>query len=279
MKLQSLLLVLSLPFLLGLIACNEDYRKNTQYSRKGSIAEKDSAAIYFYEVRKDYDKAGFLFEELRNSYRGQERAKKMLYYFADCKYQTGFYVLAAYYYDQYAKQYPSDPLTEECIFKVGYCYYLQSAPYYLDQEFTNKTIGQLQLFINAFPQSDKREEASNLITEMREKLAQKDFEAAKLYYNISRYKAAVSSLEVFVQQFPDSRYREEAQYLRFESLVLLAENSISSKKKNRYLDAIEYYEKFVDRYPNSVYLKDAENLYAKAKKSLGKIQAEAAENS
>ncbi|MEL6651572.1 MAG: hypothetical protein AAFQ87_12295, partial [Bacteroidota bacterium] len=48
---------------------------------------------------------------------------------------------------------------------------------------------------------------------------------------------------------------------------------------NRYLDAIDYYEKFVDRYPNSVYLKDAENLFAKAKKSLGKLQAEEAENS
>ncbi|MEL6841665.1 MAG: outer membrane protein assembly factor BamD, partial [Bacteroidota bacterium] len=239
----------------------------------------DLAAMYFYEVRKDYDKAGFLFEELRNSYRGQARAKDMLYYFADCKYQTGFYVLAAYYFEQYASQYPSDPRTEECVFKVGYCYYLQSAPHYLDQEFTNKTINQFQLFINAYPASDKREEANDLITEMRERLAKKDFEAAKLYYNLGRYKAAVTSLEVFVQRFPDSRYREEAQYLRFESLVYLADNSIANKQKNRYLDAIDYYEKFVDRYPNSVYLKDAENLFAKAKKSLGKLQAEEAENS
>lgn len=267
-----------LPLMIGLMACNKDLKKHVQYSRKGTIAEKDSAAMFFYTERKDYDKAGFLFEELRNAYRGQDRGKDMLYYFADCKYQTSFYILAAYYFEQYAQQYPNDPRTEECVFKVGYCYYLQAAPYYLDQDFTRKTLAQLQLFINAYPFSDKVDEANKLMTEMRERLAQKDFEAAKLYYNISYYTSAITALEVFSQEFPDSRYREEAEFLQFKSAVLLADQSTDRRKKNRYLDALELYEKFVDKYANSVFLKEAENLYIKAKKSLGKTEADSVDS-
>ena len=278
MNLKTVHRLLLLPLIFGLMACGQEYKKYTQYSRKGTIAQKDSAAMYFYEVKKDYDKAGFLFEELRNAYRGQERGKEMLYYFAECKYQTAFYVLAAYYYEQYAQQYPNDPKAEECVFKVGYCYYLQSAPHYLDQDFTRKTLAQFQLFINAYPFSDKVEEANRLMTEMRERLAQKDFEAAKLYFNISNYKSAVASLEVFAQEFPDSRYVEEARFLQFDAAVELANQSTVRRKKNRYLDALEYYEKFVDTYPNSVYLKEAEGIYVRAKKDLGKIQAQEAES-
>lgn len=278
MNLKNSLFLLLLPLLLGTMACSKDYKKYLADSRKGTIAEKDSAAMFFYKERKDYDKAAFLFEELRNAYRGQDRGRDMLYYFADCKYQTGFYVLSAYYYEQYAQQYPNDERTEESIFKVGYCYYLQSAPYYLDQDFTLKTLSQLQLFINAFPYSDKVDEANKLMTEMRERLARKDFEGAKLYYNREMYKSATTAMEVFIQEFPDSRYREEAEFLRFESMVLLADGSTDRRKKNRYLDALELYENFVDKYPNSVYLKQAENLFVKAKRNLGKIQAKAADS-
>jgi outer membrane protein assembly factor BamD len=76
-----------------------------------------------------------------------------------------------------------------------------------------------------------------------------------------------------MQGYPDSRYREEAHYMLVRSAYNLAEMSIRSKKKNRYLDAIEWYEEFIDKYPNSVYKKEAENIYAKAKKGLGKLLA------
>lgn len=263
-----------LMLMAGILAsCSPELKKYNQYSRKGTLSEKDSAAFYFFE-QGDCDKASYLLEELQGAYRGQPRAKDVLFTYCQAKYDCGFYIISAYYYEQFAKLYPNEPRTPEATFMVGYCYFLESAPYYRDQEFTNKAISQFQLFINSYPYHQRVEEATNLIIQMRERLAEKDFETATLYFTLENFKAAVTSFEVFISEFPDSRYREEAEYMRFASAYYLANISIASKKKNRFLDAIDYFEAFADKYPNSVFLKDGEKLYAKAKETLGKIRAE-----
>lgn len=266
-------LIISLVILGGLFlgeACSPEFKQYTQWSRKGTISQKDSAAFYFYN-RGDYEKASFLFEDLQNAYRGGERAKTILYHYAYSKYKFGLYVVAAYYFEQFTKLYPAEDLTAECSFMIGYCYYLESSPHYLDQTFTDKAISQLQLFINNYPRSDKVDECNKIMTEMRERKAKKAFESAKLYYKVENFRAAVTALEVLIQEYSDSRYREEAMYLLFRASVSLADVSVSTKKKNRYLDAMDYYTTFVDRYPSSVYLKEAEDVYIKAQKSLEKF--------
>jgi outer membrane protein assembly factor BamD len=255
-------------------ACSKEYRNFSTLSRKGNLAEKDSAAFFFYK-RGDYEKASYLFEELRGAYRGTERAKTMLYHFAYCKYHTNLFSIAAYYFEEYVKQYPTDALTSECSYMIAYCFYLESAPYNLDQSANRKAMSQFQLFVNNYPYHEKVEESNRLMTDLRERLARKEFEEAKLYYKVENYKAAVTALSAMIQTYPDSRYREEAQFLLFKSAVFLGDYSIADKQKNRYLDAIELYQRFVDKYPSSVYVKEAEEYYLKAKKSLGKLTAEA----
>jgi outer membrane protein assembly factor BamD len=253
--------------------CSSEYQQYNKWSRKGTLAEKDSAAFFYYR-KGDYEKAAFLFEELRGAYRGDARGKTILYHFAYSKYEDGFYVVAAYYFENYTQLYPNDAKSAECLFMVGYCYYLESAPYYLDQEFTIKAITQLQLFINTYPRADQVPRANVLIAQLRERLAQKEFEAARLYYRIEKYESGVTAFKVMIQEYPDSRYREEAQYLLFESAAALAMVSSSRRKKNRFLDSIDLYETFVDRYPNSQFVKAAEANYVKVKRELGKIMAE-----
>ncbi|MDW3645890.1 MAG: outer membrane protein assembly factor BamD [Bacteroidia bacterium] len=271
---QKNIRIIGLALLIALmtVGCGKEYKKFSKWSRKGTVAQKDSAAFYFYE-RKDYDKASFLLEELQTAYRGQPRAKEVLYAYAYSKYGSGYYTTAAFNFEQYSKLYPNDPLAPECMYMVGYCAYLESAPYYLDQAATLKAISQFQLFINNYPVDERSEKANTLMTELRERLAKKAFENANVYFKIQNFRAATKAFEVMIQEFPDSRYREEAQYLWFKSAADLADNSIFSKKKNRYLDALDLYERFIDKYPNSVFVKDAEAAFVKAKKGYGKVLA------
>ncbi|MEM7655670.1 MAG: outer membrane protein assembly factor BamD [Bacteroidota bacterium] len=265
--------LIAFAFLIGMASCSKEYKKYSTWSRKGSISEKDSAAFFFYQ-RGDYEKAAFLFEDLRPAYRGTDRAKTIMYHYAYAKYHFGLYVVGAYYFEQFVKQFPNDDLTPECTFMIGYCYYLEAAPYQLDQTFTDKAIAQLQLFIDTYPYHEKVEDCNRLLIELRERKAQKEFESARLYYHVENYRAAVTAFDVMIQEFPDSRYREEAQFLWFKSAVRLADVSSSRRKKNRYLDALDQYQSFVDKYPNSPFLKEAEDLFVKAKRNLGKIMAE-----
>ncbi len=269
--LQHLSLLAGLVVLLA--ACNPELQQYSQYARKGTISEKDSAAFYYYR-QGDCDKASYLLEELQSAYRGQPRAKDVLYTYAYAKYNCGFYILAAYHFEQFSRLYPNDPRTPESAYMVGFCYAIESAPYYRDQEFTFKAINQFQLFINSYPYHEKVVEATKSIRDMREKLAFKEFETANLYFQIENFKAAVTSYGVFVAEFPDSRYREEAEFMQFKAAYQLAEESIYDKQKNRYLDAIEFYDRFVAKYSTSVYLKEAERLYAKAKEAVGRINSE-----
>ncbi|WNJ20827.1 outer membrane protein assembly factor BamD [Pontibacter sp. G13] len=257
---------------MSLASCSKEFRQYSQWSRKGTTSEKDSAAFYFYE-RGDYEKASLLFEELQSIYKGEDRARTVLYHYAESKFNYGLYVVAAYYYEQYSRLYPNDELASECAFKVAYCYYVESAPHYLDQEYTLKAIDQFQLYVNSFPETEQAIEAEKLMAELRERLAQKSFEQARTYLRVGNFRAAVTAFDVMIRQFPDSRYREEAQFLQFESAAELAEVSTQAKKRNRYLDALEYYENFVDRYPNSAYIKQAEGIYVRTKKNYGKMLA------
>lgn len=270
---QRLVGVSVLFILIGLLGggCSQEYRTYNNYSRKGSLSERDSAAFFFYR-QGNYEKAALLFEELQNDYRGSERAKEMLYYYAYSKYEFGLYIVGAYYFEQFYKLYPNDPRAAECLYMVAYCYFLESAPHYLDQEFTNRAINQFQLFINSFPYHERVADANESINQLRERLAHKSFETARLYYRLGKYRAAVTSFEVMMQDYPDSRYREEAQFLYFKSALLLAEVSTNRRKRNRYLDAVEYYERFIDKYPRSVFRKEAESLYQRARKGLEKLE-------
>ncbi|MEO0896281.1 MAG: outer membrane protein assembly factor BamD [Bacteroidota bacterium] len=258
--------------IMGMMSCSAEYRTNAKYTRKGTLSQKDSAAFFYYR-NGDYEKASFLFEELQPAYRGTGRAKDILYHYAYAKFNSGLYIVSSYQFDRYAKLFPADEKTPECTYMVAESFFRESAPSYLDQSFTKKAIEQYQLFINNYPDATQIGEANERIKELRERLAKKEFDTAELYFDLENYKAAVSSFQTMMEEYPDSRYREEAQLFLVRSAFQLAENSVQEKRKNRYLDAIDFYERFVDAYPNSVFKKDAENTYLKIKKALGKLSA------
>src|SRR5690606_4902302 len=96
------------------------------------------------------------------------------------------------------------------------------------------------------------------------KLEKKGFENARLYYKMKYYKAAIVALNNFKDNFPDSKYIEEAYYLVILSEFKLAEQSLVSKQSERYKAVVDHYLEFLDRYPESSFLKDAEKLYAES---------------
>lgn len=270
---KTLIILIILSTALGLLSsCGTEgkVRKSMNtYVKKGTIAEKDSAAYYFFR-KGSYEKASFMFEELMSLRRGDPRAADYLYKFAYCKYNQKLFISSSFYFQQYTQQYPSGEQFEECAFMVAYSYYLQSDPYFLDQEYTNKSLNQFQAFVNIFPSSEKVKEANEIMSELRERLAHKAFEQSNLYLKIGNFKAGVEAFKNLVRQYPDSRYREEAQFLLVKCSVELASVSIISKRRNRFLDAIDHYQNFIDRFPNSTFAKEGENLYQKAQRGLGK---------
>ncbi len=267
---KSLVLVPILPLLFVMTSSCDPY---AILRKKGSVAEKDSAAFKYYENGK-YEQALYLFEELMPIYRGKPRARDIFYRYAWCQYRMKEVISAAFYFDDFTRQYPRDTAAETFRFMNAYCFYLLSDPSYLDQNYTKQALEAMQLFLNAYPYSPRREKCNEYIYELRERLAEKEFEQANLYHRIGYHKSAVAAFQNVILEFPDSKFREDCQFLLFKSAVLLASASIPDLKESRYLEARSHYEKFVDKFPDSKFVREAENLYETALKQLEKIQTE-----
>lgn len=261
-KITYLLLI---PIILILSSCS-DYQKLLKSSDYELKYEK---AIEYYED-DDYYRSQSLFDELRSIYRGTDKSEKISYYSAYCSYGLGELALSAYLFKEFAKQYPSSEHTEEVEFLAAYCYYQISPESSLEQAYTKAAIAELQLFINKYPESEKRLEAEELIDKLQYKLETKAYNNAVLFFNIGDYKAAITSMKIVLTDYPDTEYREDILFTVVKSSYLLAENSIYTKQKERYKNTIDAYYTFVDKFPESKKVKEAEKFYSNSLKFIEK---------
>lgn len=253
--------------LLSLTACSE-YQK---VLKSTDLSYKFNKAVEYYEDEK-YNKAYPIFDELLTLYRGTAQAQEVYWYYAMTNFKLGDYILAAYHFKNYAKTFPNSEKASEASFMVGYCYYLESPTYTLDQTYTYKAINELQLFVNTHPTSEKLQESNELISELREKLEKKAFARAKQYYDMNYFQAAVVAFNVVLNDFPDTEFREEAMYLRLVSAYKLAENSIENKKLQRFIESQTAYYNFIEVFPQSPKAEVANELYETIQEEINNLQ-------
>ena len=87
-------------------------------------------------------------------------------------------------------------------------------------------------------------------------MKKKDFEISKQYYTIRDYKAAISSLDNFISNFPGTPFRENALYYKFISQYEIAINSVPNKKLVRLKGAKETYIAILRYYPETLFMED-----------------------
>lgn len=247
------------------ISCNANYQK----VMKGSNADlKLSTAKELYE-KGDCIKAIPLFEEVIPIYKGTQSIDDIYYQYADCHFQQGDYLIAAFHFKNIHDSYPLSPYAEDCLYMNAYCHFMLSPEANLDQTYTEKAIDYFQLFINSYPNSAKIGECNNLMEKLRGRLETKDFKGASLYLKTGHYKAAANAFTNLLRKYPDTEYAEEAAFLVVKADYLYALNSIPEKQQERFQAALKAYDDFAYRYKSSKFLKEATGFY---ESSLAKIE-------
>ncbi|MFA0963067.1 outer membrane protein assembly factor BamD [Roseivirga sp. BDSF3-8] len=258
------------------VACSEfnDIRKSDDWEKKYK------AALEYYE-EEDYYRANVLLEEVLPLLRGTEYEEKAQFLYAYSHYYRKQYILSAHYFKTFYDTYGRSEYAEEALYRYAYSLYSQSPEYNLDQSSTYEAIQAIQLFINRYPGSENREEATAIIDKLQRKLELKAFDNARLYHQLRVWKSAIIAFDNFSNDYPDSPLNERAQFLKIESSYELAARSIESKKEERFRQTVDYYQEFLDTYPESEYLKEAENIYKATLKGLESVNTptETAENS
>ncbi len=236
--------------------------KSTDYELK-----KSKAREYFDEGK--YVRASELLSQVIPRYRATEEAEDLAWLNAQSYYGMKDYYMAGAEYRKISELYHYGSHAEEAAFMSALCdYYISPRPS-LDQTNTNRAIDGFTLFIRRFPSSDRAEEASNFITELTEKLVQKSYMSAKLYYDMKQYKAAVVALDNSLLRYPETKYREEMMFLKLNSLFLYAENSVVDKQTERYQEALDDYFSFMEEFPETTYSRDVSRIYQATTTRLG----------
>ena len=257
MQKKHLLLFLSL-FACILISCS-DYQK---VLKSPNLDYKYTKTVEYYN-EGDYLKALPLLEELIPLYRGTDKGQEIYYYYCYSNYYLDYLITSAYHFRKYAETYTTSKYAEDALFMAAYCNYLESPAPTLDQGPTYKALDELQTFVNTYPKSPLVDSSNQLVDELRFKLETKSFNNAKQYYKIRKYKAAMSSLNSTLEEYPGTIYAEEIKLLILKSYYYLAINSVEEKKSERFDKGIEAYYDFIDNFADGKSINEAEVIYAK----------------
>jgi outer membrane protein assembly factor BamD len=230
--------------------------------------KKYSEAMRFYN-KEDYTRSSALFDQIAGVFRGTVQADTIYYYQAMSYYNQGDYILSGHYFRTLGKTYGGSPFVEQSEFMGAYCFYLTSPRPELDQSNTIEALQAIQLFLIKYPKSSHADECKGYIDELRNKLVEKSYLSAKLYFDLDAYKASLVALNNSLIQYPESKYREDIMFMLVKSSYLLAEGSIKSKQKERYQEAVDEYYSFVTEFPESKYIKEAKHMYELSSNFLG----------
>ena len=254
--------------LLGFSACGE-YQAILKSNDPDLKYQK--ALTYFND--KQYIKAQTLLDEVTSFYRGTDRSQDVLIYLSRSYMGQKNYSSAAEYYQAYIRNYPKGRYIIEARFQVGHCYYLDAPDARLDQTETKKAIEFFTQFVEFYPESPYAEQAYQEMNELYDKLAQKEFLSAKLYYNLgtylgNNYLSAEIIAKNALKDYPTNKYQEELNWIILQSKYQQLVNSLDSKREERARDTEDEYYSFVTQYPNSKHIAAAERIHKELNKIL-----------
>ena len=237
-----------------------------------------------YEAVKQYffkgknSNANILVSEIMPALRGTEKGDEAAFVTAMIQFQSRDYVTANEYFKKYYGSFPTGLHTDEARFYAANALYQSTPQTELDQTGTLNAITEMQNFIEIAPESKFVPQARDMIFEMQDKLVEKQYQAAKLYFNLgsyignctmggNNYEACIITAENAVKDYPYSKKKEEFSFLILKAKYSLAQQSIATKMKERLENTIDEYYGFVNEYPDSKYMKEAKSIFERAQRA------------
>ena len=243
---------------------------------------KTSDYSYKYEYAKEcfmkgkYTRAVTLLQDLVTLQKGTDNAQEGLYMLAMAQYLGKDYESAAATFKKYYSSYPKGVYAEMAQYYIGQSLYMSTPEPRLDQSQTVTAISAFQDYLDLFPDAKYKETAQNRLFALQDKLVQKEFYSAQLYYDLGQYfgnctnggnnyEACIITAQNALKDYPYTSMREKFALLIMKSKYELAQQSIEEKKFERFQDAEDECYGFINEYPDSKSKSLAEKYISKCK--------------
>ena len=255
-------------------SCASEYQAVSKYGDNEMKYEFAKEAF----ARGKFQQASLLLQEVVTMKKGSDEAQECLYMLAMAQYSNMDYEAASETFKKYTTSYPRGLYAEPAYFYIGQSLYQSSPEPRLDQSPTNGAITAYQQFMDLYPDSHLRPQAQERLYELTDKLIQKEFLSAQLYYNLggyfgninsndeSNYTSSIITAQNTLKNYPYCSLREYFMLLIMKSKFQLAENSSDEKRLERYRDAEDECYGFINEFPESKNVALAEKYIVKCKK-------------
>lgn len=227
-------------------------------------------ATQLYED-EHYADAARAYESVLQMGMGTDYGRDAQYYLAQSYFLDERYLMAASEYERFIQQFPRSERREEVQFKEAYCYYQLSPRHKLDQTYTRRAIEKFRIFNSRYPDSDRSAEASEYISDLRSKLARKQYSAADLYMRMHEYEAAIIYYNLVIDNYPDTPWAEQAMAEQINAYNVYASRSVRERQRERYRQAVESYETYLQLFPQGEHRPQAENYVDRARAALSEL--------
>ena len=185
---------------------------------------------------EDYLEAISEFEIVKLQYPGSSVADDAQYYLAECHFKKEEYLIAAEEYQALRRNFPASSFVPLAQYKIGLCYYSLAPKSYLDQQYTYRAIDEFQTFVEYYPTHELAADASAKIKELNTRLAKKLYDTAELYMILEYYKSATFYYNSLIEKYHDTQYAEPAYIGKIKSLIMRKKYSEAKTELNKFLD-------------------------------------------
>lgn len=269
MQRYSLILLFILPFLAG---CG-DYNsvmKTADYEYKYEAAKS-------YYSDGSYRKAAEAFRDVLAILKGTQYGDECLFMLGMSNYRFGDFESATEFFKKYYQSYPKGKYVELSRYYCAMSHYNCVRDTRLDQSSTMESLAEFSTFLEYYPNTALKSQTQEMIFNLQDKLVEKEFLSAKLYYDLgtylgnmtsttsscSNYEACIVTAQNALKDYPyaSTERKEELSILILRSRYHLARQSIIEKRLERFRDTIDEYYAFQNEFPESQYMKEANSIY------------------
>ena len=227
-----------------------------------------------YFVKKSYNKAQQIFEDVMPFFRNRKEFEDIYYKYTYCAWYQKDYMNAENLFKSFLETFPNSTRAEEMDFMRANSFYKQSPKPELDQTNTIKAIGLMQTFINTHPGSARIKEANEIIDICRNKLETKDYKSAQLYFDLGQFRAAGVAFTSVLNSYPESEKADEYKFMAIKSYYKYAELSFEEKKPARFEQVVNECNDFSDRFPDSKFKKEVERYLSLSQNNIKSLSNE-----
>jgi outer membrane protein assembly factor BamD len=176
-----------------------------------------TAEQYFTYAKKIFEKENYFdsateFAVIVLRYPTSALVDSAQYLLGESHFQMDEHLVAAVEFEKLVNTMSYSPLVAEAQLRLAQCYMEMSPRSSLDQKDTRRALKEFQNFLEDFPAHAKRDEAEKNISDLRDKLAEKEWINGDIYRKMREPEAAQIYYDLVLEKYYDTSWADDALY-------------------------------------------------------------------